>query len=120
MPRATNMVATKKRRRRVLEQTKGYFGKKSKLFRYAKDALWRAGKFAYRDRKRRKTDFRQLWIIRINALCRENGLQYSRFINGLKVAGIELNRKSLSELAIHDSVSFGALVAKAKQAILAA
>ncbi|MDR3274098.1 MAG: 50S ribosomal protein L20 [Puniceicoccales bacterium] len=116
MPRVTNAVATKKRRRRVLEQTGGYFGKKSKLFRYAKDALWRAGKFAYRDRKRRKTDFRQLWIVRINAICRENGMQYSRFMSGLKKAGIDLNRKSLSELAVHDGVAFRVLIEKAKQA----
>jgi large subunit ribosomal protein L20 len=116
MPRVTNAVATKNRRRRVLEQTSGYFGKKSNLFRYAKDALWRAGKFAYRDRKRRKTDFRQLWIVRINAVCRENGIQYSRFMSGLKKAGIELNRKSLSELAIHDGATFKTLVEKAKQA----
>jgi large subunit ribosomal protein L20 len=111
------MVATKKRRRRVLEQTRGYFGKKSKLFRYAKDALWRAGQFAYRHRKRRKTDFRQLWIVRINAACRELGLPYNRLINGLKIAGIELNRKSLSELAIHDDTVFRTLVEKAKQAV---
>jgi large subunit ribosomal protein L20 len=111
------MSATKKRRRRVLEQTRGYFGKKSKLFRYAKDALWRAGQFAYRDRKRRKTDFRQLWIVRINAVCRENGIQYHRFINGLKKAGVELNRKSLSELAIGDNILFKALVGKAKLAL---
>ncbi|MDR2720832.1 MAG: 50S ribosomal protein L20 [Puniceicoccales bacterium] len=115
MPRVTNGVATKKRRRRVLEQTSGYFGKKSKLFRYAKDALWRAGQFAYRDRKRRKADFRQLWIVRINAACREDGLPYNRFISGLKKAGIVLNRKSLSELAIHDTKTFEALVEKARQ-----
>jgi large subunit ribosomal protein L20 len=98
-----------------LEQTSGYFGKKSKLFRYAKDALWRAGQFAYRDRKRRKTDFRQLWIVRINAACRGGGLPYNRFISGLKKAGIELNRKSLSELAIHDADTFGTLVERVKQ-----
>jgi large subunit ribosomal protein L20 len=100
-----------------LEQTRGYFGKKSKLFRYAKDALWRAGQFAYRDRKRRKTDFRQLWIVRINAICRDNGLPYSRFMNGLKRLGVALNRKSLSELAIRDGVAFGALIARAKVAL---
>jgi large subunit ribosomal protein L20 len=109
------MVATKKRRRRVLKQTSGYFGKKSKLFRYAKDALWRAGQFAYRDRKRRKTDFRQLWIVRINAACREGGLPYNRFMSGLRKAGVALNRKSLSELAIHDAVAFRSLIDVAKQ-----
>jgi large subunit ribosomal protein L20 len=99
-----------------LKQTSGYFGKKSKLFRYAKDALWRAGQFAYRDRKRRKTDFRQLWIVRINAACREGGLPYNRFISGLKKAGILLNRKSLSELAVHDAETFNTLIERAKQA----
>lgn len=120
MPRVTNGVATHKRRRRVLKQTRGYFGKKSKLFRYAKDALWRAGKFAYRDRKRLKTNMRQLWIVRINAVCRQHDLPYNRFINGLKKAGVELNRKALSELAIHDMPTFVALIGQAKQALAAA
>ncbi len=114
MPRVTNAVATKKRRNRVLKTTRGYFGNKSRLFRYAKDAMWRAGKFAYRDRKRKKTEFRQLWIVRINAACRSNGIAYSRFINGLKRLGIEMDRRSLSELAINDISAFVKLVEKVK------
>ncbi|MDR1433023.1 MAG: 50S ribosomal protein L20 [Puniceicoccales bacterium] len=114
MPRVTNIVATKKRRNRVLATTRGYFGNKSRLFRYAKDAMWRAGKFAYRDRKRKKTDMRQLWIVRINAACRENGMAYSRFMNGLKKLGIEMDRRSLSELAIHSIEAFVEIVAKVR------
>ncbi|MDR2737797.1 MAG: 50S ribosomal protein L20 [Puniceicoccales bacterium] len=114
MPRVTNAVATKRRRRRVLEATRGYFGNKSRLFRYAKDALWRAGKFAYRDRKRKKTDMRQLWIVRINAACRSNDVPYSRFMGGVKKLGIEMDRRSLSELAIHDAAAFTAIVARVK------
>lgn len=114
MPRVTNAVATKKRRNRVLKTTRGYFGNKSRLFRYAKDAMWRTGKFAYRDRKRKKTEFRQLWIVRINAACRANGIAYSRFINGLKQLGVEMDRRSLSELAINDISTFVKLVEKVK------
>ncbi|MDR1401666.1 MAG: 50S ribosomal protein L20 [Puniceicoccales bacterium] len=117
MPRVTNIVATKKRRNRVLATTRGYFGNKSRLFRYAKDAMWRAGKFAYRDRKRKKTEMRQLWIVRINAACRANDISYSRFIDGLKKLGIEMNRKSLSELAIHGEEAFREMVAKARSAL---
>ena len=117
MPRVVNAVATKKRRKRVLRATRGYFGNKSRLFRYAKDALWRAGKFAYRDRKKLKTEMRQLWIIRINAACRAAGMSYSRFINGLKKLEVNMNRKSLSELAIHDEVAFTALILKVKEAL---
>jgi large subunit ribosomal protein L20 len=117
MPRVTNAVATKKRRNRVLSLTRGYFGHKSHLFRYAKDAMWRAGKFAYRDRKRKKTDMRQLWIVRINAACRSHGMPYCRFVNGLKKLGIVLDRRSLSELAIHDADAFEVLISKAKAAI---
>ncbi|MDR1890649.1 MAG: 50S ribosomal protein L20 [Puniceicoccales bacterium] len=114
MPRVTNAVATKKRRRRVLETTRGYFGNKSRLFRYAKDAVWRAGEFAYRDRKRKKTDMRQLWIIRINAACRANDMAYSRFMNGVKKLNIEMDRRSLSELAIHNMEAFQTIVAQVK------
>lgn len=117
MPRATNAVATKKRRIRVLTRTKGYFGNGSRLFRYAKQAMWRAGQFAYRDRKRRKSDFRKLWIVRVNAGCREHGIAYSRFMAGLKAMNNELDRKSLSELAIHDPVAFKSLVEQAKKAV---
>ncbi|MDR2778683.1 MAG: 50S ribosomal protein L20 [Puniceicoccales bacterium] len=114
MPRVTNAVATKKRRRRVLEAVRGDFGNKSCLFRYAKDAMWRAGKFAYRDRKRKKTNMRQLWIVRINAACRANDIAYSRFMNGIKKLSIEMDRYSLSELTIHNPEAFQTIVAKAK------
>lgn len=117
MPRVTNAVATKKRRKKVLKATRGYFGNKSRLFKYAKEAMWRAGKFAYRDRRKKKTEFRQLWIVRINAACRANGMQYSRFMNGLKRLSIEMDRRSLSELAIHDEIAFKALIEKAKVAL---
>jgi large subunit ribosomal protein L20 len=117
MPRVTNAVATKKRRKKVLKATRGYFGNKSRLFKYAKEAMWRAGKFAYRDRRKKKTEFRQLWIVRINAACRASGMQYSRFMNGLKRLSIEMDRRSLSELAIHDEIAFKALVEKAKVAL---
>ena len=117
MPRVTNAVATKKRRKKVLKATRGYFGNKSRLFKYAKEAMWRAGKFAYRDRRKKKTEFRQLWIVRINAACRANGMQYSKFMNGLKRLSIEMDRRSLSELAIHDEIAFKALVEKAKVAL---
>lgn len=117
MPRVTNAVATKKRRKKILKATRGYFGNKSRLFKYAKEAMWRAGKFAYRDRRKKKTEFRQLWIVRINAACRASGVQYSRFMNGLKKLSIEMDRRSLSELAIHDEIAFKALVEKAKVAL---
>ncbi|MDR2628964.1 MAG: 50S ribosomal protein L20 [Puniceicoccales bacterium] len=114
MPRVTNAVATKKRRRGVLETTRGDFGNKSRLFRYAKDAMWRAGKFAYRDRRRKKTDMRQLWIVRINAACRANDMAYSRFMNGVKKLNIAMDRRSLSELAIYNMEAFQTIVAQVK------
>lgn len=117
MPRAQNAVATRKRRKRIIKKAKGYFGNKSRLFRYAKDAVWRAGKFAYRDRRKKKTEFRQLWIIRINAACRPHGLSYSRFMAGVKAAGVDLNRKAISELAIHDEAGFKLLVEKVQGAL---
>ncbi|MDR1595670.1 MAG: 50S ribosomal protein L20 [Puniceicoccales bacterium] len=117
MPKVTNVVATKKRRNRVLAATRGYFGNKSRLFRYSKDAMWRAGKFAYRDRKRKKTNMRQLWIVRINAACRAGGMAYSRFIAGLKESGIAMDRRSLSELAIHSPGAFEKVIAMAKAAL---
>ncbi len=106
MPRARNAPATRKRRKKVLKKAKGYFGNKSRLFRYAKDAVERAEKFAYRDRRKKKSEFRKLWIVRINAACRAEGMRYGQFINGLNKAGIQLNRKVLSELAIHEPESF--------------
>tara|TARA_R100000027_G_scaffold27093_1_gene19694 strand:+ start:5314 stop:5685 length:372 start_codon:yes stop_codon:yes gene_type:complete len=116
MPRATNKPASRARRKKVLKKAKGYFGNKSRLFRYAKDAVDRGEKFAYRDRRKKKSEMRQLWIVRINAACRANGINYSRFMSGLRVAGIEMNRKTLSELAIHDSIAFEALVQQVKDA----
>ena len=117
MPRVTIAPVRRKRTKRMLKKAKGYFGNKSRLYRYAKEAVWRAGQFAYRDRRKKKTEFRQLWIVRINAACRNHGIAYSRFIAGLKAMGNEMDRKSLSELAIHDEVAFKALVEQAKAAL---
>ncbi|MFP6900677.1 MAG: 50S ribosomal protein L20 [Opitutales bacterium] len=119
MSRVRNAVATKKRRKKVLKKAKGYFGNKSRLFRYAKDAVNRAEVYAYRDRRKKKTTFRQLWIVRINAACRSEGLRYSQFIDGLNKAEIKLDRKALSELAIHEPDAFKELVDKAKSALAA-
>ena len=116
MTRVTNGVATRKRRKRILKQTRGYFGNKSRLFRYANDAYWRAGAYAFRDRRKKKGEFRRLWIVRINAACRAAGISYSRFINGLKKCNIELDRKQLSELAIRNEEGFKALIAQVLQA----
>ncbi len=117
MPRVTNAVYTKARRKRTLKRTKGYFGNKSKLYKYAKDALARSGQYAYKHRKRKKGDFRSLWIIRINAAVRTSGITYSRFMAGIKAANIGLDRKALSELAIHDAAAFDAIIAQAKAAL---
>ena len=114
MPRVVNAVATKKRRKRMLKRAKGYFGNKSRLFKYAREEVRRAGVFAYRDRKRKKTTMRELWIVRINAACRELGIQYCRFINAMKTLNITLDRRALSELAIHDPIAFKTLVERAK------
>ena len=119
MPRVRNAAATKKRRKKVLKKAKGYFGNKSRLFRYAKDAVERAESYAYRDRRKKKTTFRQLWIVRINAACRAEGLRYSQFISGLNKADIKLDRKALSELAIHEPDIFKELIGKAKTALAA-
>ena len=112
MPRATNAPATSARRKKVLKKARGYFGNASRLFRYAKHAVDRAEQYAYRDRRKKKSEFRQLWIVRINAACREEGINYSRFMNGLKKLGIEMNRKSLSELAVNEPDAFKALIEK--------
>lgn len=112
MPKVTSSVASRKRRARTLKAAKGYFGNKSRLFRYAKDAVQHAGKYAYRDRRVRRREFRSLWIARINAACRAAGLKYSLFIAGLKAMNIEMDRKQLSELAINDEAAFAALVKK--------
>ncbi len=117
MPRATNAPASRKRRKRTLAKAKGFRGFRSKLFRYAKDAVRKAMSYSYRDRKNRKRTFRALWIQRINAAARSNGLTYSRFMEGLKAAAIELDRKVLSDIAIKDAAAFQALAAQAKQAL---
>ncbi|MBC2601970.1 50S ribosomal protein L20 [Puniceicoccus vermicola] len=114
MPRATNKPASRARRKKVIKKAQGYFGNKSRLFRYAKDAVDRGEKFAYRDRRKKKSEMRQLWIVRINAACRANGINYSRFMSGLRTAGIEMNRKVLSELAINDPAAFQGLVDQVK------
>ena len=117
MARVKGAMMTRKRRKKVLKLAKGYFGGKRKLFRTAKEAVMKSGNYAFAGRKARKRDFRRLWITRISAACRINGVNYSTFMNGLKKAGIELNRKMLSELAINDAKAFTALVEKAKAAL---
>jgi large subunit ribosomal protein L20 len=117
MPRATNAPASRERRRRVLKKAKGYRGRRSKLFRYAKDATMKGQYWAYRDRKTRKRNFRMLWILRLNAAVRANGLTYSRFAEGLRVAGIGLDRKILAELAVSDEKTFASIVDRAKVAL---
>jgi large subunit ribosomal protein L20 len=115
--RTTVGVARKRRNNRLFKKAKGYTGGRRRLLRTVKENLMRAEAFAFRDRRSRKREFRKLWIIRINAACRERGIRYSEFINGLNKAGIELDRKSLSELAIFDAAAFDAIVEKAKAAI---
>src|SRR3954466_11037496 len=117
MPRATNSPASRRRRKKVIEKASGYRGRRSKLFRYAKNAVMKAEYWSYRDRKTRKRNFRMLWQARINAAARANGLTYSRFMEGLKAAGIELDRKVLSEIAITDEAAFKGLVASAQAAL---
>jgi large subunit ribosomal protein L20 len=119
MPRVTNAVATKARRKRTLKKAKGYFGNKSRLFRYAKDAVQHAQIYAYKHRRRKKGDFRSLWIARINAAVRPTGLNYSRFMAGLRAANIVLDRKALSELAIHDPAAFAQVIEQSKAALAA-
>ncbi|HRP04057.1 MAG: 50S ribosomal protein L20 [Opitutaceae bacterium] len=117
MARSTNAAASRRRRKKVLKYAKGYFGSKSKLFRYAKEAVQHAWQYAYRDRKKKKSEMRGLWIVRLNAACRNAGISYSRFIEGLKAAKIELDRKVLSDIAIRDEAAFNALVKQAKDAL---
>jgi len=117
MPRATNSPASRARRKRVLLRAKGFRGFRSKLFRYAKDAVRKAQTYEYRDRKKRKGQFRRLWIQRISAAVRNEGLTYSRFIEGLNAAGIEADRKILADLAVQDSAAFSTIIAQAKAAL---
>ena len=114
MPRVKRSVVARKRRRRVLKAAKGYYGARSRLHRVAREAVERAERYAYRDRKQRKRQFRALWITRINAASREHGLSYSRFMNGLKGAGVEVDRKILAQLAVSDPKAFSELAALAK------
>jgi len=107
---------TRKRRNKVLKLAKGYFGSKSKHFKMAKQAVYKSGQYAYIGRKQKKRNFRSLWITRISAACKLNGMNYSTFMNGLKKAGVDLNRKMLSEIAINDAAAFSALVEQAKAA----
>ena len=119
MPRVTNSPASRNRRKKVLRYAKGYFGNKSKLFRYVKEAVQHAWQYAYRDRKKKKANWRALWIVRVNAACRNAGMSYSRFMEGLKAANIMLDRRVLSDLAIRDEVAFNALVQQAQDALKA-
>lgn len=114
MARVKSSAVTKARHKKVLKQAKGYFGSKHRLYKTAKEQLMHSGQYAYRDRKNRKRDFRKLWITRINAACRENEISYSRFIEGLNKAGVEVNRKMLSEIAISSPEQFTELVKIAK------
>ncbi len=117
MARIKGAMMTRKRRKKVLKLAKGYYGAKSKLFKTAKQAVMKSGNYAYIGRKQKKRNFRSLWITRISAACRMNGMNYSTFMNGLKKAQINLNRKMLSEIAINDPAAFTALVEKAKAAL---
>ena len=117
MARIKGALMTRKRRKKTLKMAKGYWGSKSRHFKMAKQAVMKSGNYAYIGRKARKRDFRRLWITRISAACRMNGISYSMFMNGLKKAGVTLNRKMLSEVAIADEAAFKALVEKAKAAL---
>ena len=117
MARVKGALMTRKRRKKVLKLAKGYYGSKSKLFKTAKQAVMKSGQYAYIGRKHKKRDFRRLWITRISAACKMNGMNYSTFMNGIKKADIGLNRKMLSELAIADEKAFTALTEKAKAAL---
>ena len=117
MARVKGAMMTRKRRNKTLKLAKGYYGSKSRLFKTAKQAVMKSGQYAYIGRKQKKRDFRRLWITRISAACKLNGMNYSTFINGLKKAGVELNRKMLSESAIADPAAFTALCEQAKAAL---
>lgn len=119
MARVKGALATRKRRNKTLKLAKGYWGAKSKHFKMAKEAVMKSGNYAYIGRRLKKRDFRRLWITRISAACKTNGINYSTFMNGLKKAGITLNRKMLSEIAINDAEGFTALTEKAKAALSA-
>ncbi|MGS3138552.1 50S ribosomal protein L20 [Aeromonas sanarellii] len=117
MPRVKRGVTARARHKKVMKAAKGYYGARSRVYRVAVQAVTKAGQYAYRDRRQKKRQFRQLWIARINAAARQNGLSYSRLIDGLKKASIEIDRKILSDIAVHDKLAFTALVEKAKAAL---
>lgn len=120
MPRVKRGVTARARHKKVLDQAKGYYGRRKNVYRVAKQAVIKAGQYAYRDRKQRKRQFRALWIVRINAAARECGISYSRLINGLSKAGIELDRKVLADMAVHDKQGFAEVAEAAKAALAAA
>lgn len=117
MPRVKGGTVTRARRKKTIKLAKGYFGAKSTLYKVAKQQVMKSGQYAFRDRRQRKRDFRKLWITRINAAARQHDISYSRLMNGLKQAGIDINRKMLSEIAISDEKAFAELVNKAKAAL---
>ncbi|ALM57283.1 MULTISPECIES: 50S ribosomal protein L20 [Staphylococcus] len=117
MPRVKGGTVTRARRKKTIKLAKGYFGSKRTLYKVAKQQVMKSGQYAFRDRRQRKRDFRRLWITRINGAARQHDMSYSRLMNGLKKAGIDVNRKMLSEIAISDEKAFGELVAKAKDAL---
>ena len=117
MARVKGAMMTRKRRKKILKLSKGYFGAKSKLFRTANEAVMKSLRYAYIGRKHKKRDFRRLWITRISAACKMNGMNYSTFMHGLKLAGVEINRKMLAEMAVNDKAAFTALTEQAKAAL---
>ncbi len=117
MPRVKRGVQARRRHKKILKLAKGYYGARSRVFRVAKQAVIKAGQYAYRDRRVRKRQFRALWIARINAAARINGMSYSRFISGLKKADIAIDRKVLADIAVHDQATFAAIVEKSKAAL---
>lgn len=119
MTRVKRSTNARKKRRKVLDRASGYFALKSKVYRRAKEQVMRSGNYAFRDRRARKRDFRRLWIIRINAAARQNGVSYSQLMHGLKLAGIGVDRKVLSDIAVHDPAAFGKIAEAAKSALAA-
>ncbi|WP_163539719.1 50S ribosomal protein L20 [Gracilibacillus sp. YIM 98692] len=117
MPRVKGGTVTRQRRKRILKLAKGYYGAKHSLFKTAKQQVMKSGQYAYRDRRQKKRDFRKLWIARINAAARMNDLSYSRFMHGLKLAGVEVNRKMLADLAVNDEKGFAQLADQAKSTL---
>jgi large subunit ribosomal protein L20 len=119
MARATNAVARKRRKKKVLDQAKGYYGRKHSSYRFANEQVMRSGNYAFRDRRRRKRDFRRLWIVRINAAARQEGMSYSELMHGLKLAEVEVNRKMLADIAVRDPEAFRRFTDLAREAAAA-